>query len=307
MRSFCLACLLMLVGGCSIEQTETPTKGTLFVYLPDFIAPVMKDEVDEFLQLYHSNGASIMDTIVSAETAAYHFVHDTSRMAFLPRPLTMAEKELVKKISPDFTELIVAYDGIAAVVQPKNKITEMTTTEIQKVLMGAITRWEQISKSMKGSIHIYCRDSSDVSEYLQQRLLKNTGIPVKFNRTSSDVQTLRSVEHDPLAIGFAALGWTDTTQINVKILNLGRTKEDRDTAFAVPTESIGNFFSPHPANIFRNYYPLKRAIYMYTRGKLDLAAGFGTYVATAEGQKLFLKHRLLPGTQRIRLKTEPTE
>jgi ABC-type sulfate transport system substrate-binding protein len=43
---------------------------------------------------------------------------------------------------------------------------------------------------------------------------------------------------------------------------------------------------------------------MYTRGQVNLAAGFGTYVATAEGQKLFLNHGLLPETQYIKLKTD---
>ena len=89
-----------------------------------------------------------------------------------------------------------------------------------------------------------------------------------------------------------ALAWIDSAKSTAKILNLGRTKEDTDTTFAVPAETIGNFFSPHPANIYRNYYPLKRAIYMYTRGQVNLATGFGAYVATSEGQKLFLKHGL---------------
>jgi hypothetical protein len=46
---------------------------------------------------------------------------------------------------------------------------------------------------------------------------------------------------------------------------------------------------------------------MYTTGRIDLAAGFGTYVATSEGQKLFLKYGLLPGTQKIKLKSDRTE
>jgi hypothetical protein len=128
-------------------------------------------------------------------------------------------------------------------------------------------------------------------------------ISAKITRTSSDLQTLQSVEKDPMSLGFVALGWIDSAHSKAKILNLGRTKEDTDTAFAPPEGTKNNFYSPHPANIYRNYYPLKRAIYMYTRTHVDLAAGFGTYVATAEGQKIFLKRGLLPGTQRIKLKT----
>jgi ABC-type phosphate transport system substrate-binding protein len=160
---------------------------------------------------------------------------------------------------------------------------------------------------MKGIIKIYCQDSSDVTEYLKQRLLSQTGISAKIKRTSSDFQTFRSVEKDPLAIGFAALGWIESAKSGAVILNLGRTSEDTDTTFSAPAETLGNFFSPHPANIYRNYYPLKRAIYMYTRGRIDLATGFGTYVATSEGQKLFLKYGLLPGTQKIKLRSNLPE
>ncbi|MGD0036513.1 MAG: substrate-binding domain-containing protein [Bacteroidota bacterium] len=302
MRSLCFVCFIALFLGCNTEEKETTTKGKLHVFIPESIAPVMIDEVSEFLNLYQANGAYITDTIVSTETAARHFVIDTARIAFLTHPLSQAEKEQAKKVSStDLDELIIAYDAIVAVVHPKNKTVEMTTTEIQKILSGTITRWEPLTKPMKGTIKIYCHDSSDVTEYLYRRLLKQTGISTKFTRTSSDIQTLRSVEKDPLALGFVTLVWIDSAKSEARILNLGRTTEDTDTTFAVPAETIGKFFSPHAANIYRNYYPLKRAIYMYTRGQINLATGFGTYVSTSEGQKLFLKRGLLPGTQKIRL------
>jgi phosphate transport system substrate-binding protein len=309
MRLFCLVCLIALILGCSIEEKETTTKGRLHIFIPESIAPVMIDEVNEFLHLYQANGATITNTVVSAETAARRFVQDTDRIAFLPRPLTQAEKEQVKKITADLNELIVAYDGIVVVVHGKNKTSKMTTTEIQKILSGTITRWEQVANSMpmKGVINIYCQDSSDVIEYMKQRLLSQTGISAKLTPTNSDIQTFRSVEKDPLAIGFAGLGWIDSAKSTARLLNLGRTIEDTTTTFAAPPEAFGNFYSPHPANIYRNFYPLKRAIYMYSRGRIDLAAGFGTYVATSEGQKLFLKYGLLPGTQKIRLKTNQSE
>lgn len=307
MRSLYFYCLAALFLSCSTEERETTTKGKLHVFIPESIAPVMIDEVNEFLNLYQANGAHITNTIVSAEKVADRFVQDTALIAFLPRQLTQTEKKQVKKISTSLNELIVAYDGIVAVVHPKNKIAEMTTTEIQKILLGTMTRWEQLGKPMKGIIKIYCQDSSDVTEYLKQRLMKQTSISTKFIFTSSDIQTLRLVEKDPLALGFVALAWIDSAKSDTKILNIGRTSEDTDTTFATPTETIGNFFSPHPANIYRNYYPLKRAIYMYTRGQINLAAGFGTYVATSEGQKLFLKHGLLPGTQKIRLRSNQPE
>jgi ABC-type phosphate transport system substrate-binding protein len=305
MRILIFTALIALLLGCGTEQKETTTRGRLHIFIPETIAPVMIDEVDKFLSLYRESGAQITYTIVSSETAVHHFIQDTGRIVFLPHPLTPQEKEFVKKMSPDFNELAVAYDGIVAAVHPANKAQQMTTTEIQKVLTGTVSRWEQLAftKPMKGPIKVFYQDSSDVLEYLKQRLLKQVKISAKITRTSSDLQTLQSVEKDPMSLGFVALGWVDSALSKAKILNLGRTKEDTDTTFAPPPDAVGKFFSPDPAYIFLNYYPLKRTIYMYTRTHVDLAAGFGTYVATAEGQKIFLKRGLLPGTQRIKLKT----
>jgi phosphate transport system substrate-binding protein len=301
-----LACLVLAMGCGKQEERETSTKGKLFVNISESLAPVMIDEVQAFLTLYEPNGAHIDYRIVSAEIAAARFVQDTSRIAFLPRPLTPTEKEQAKKITGTLNELIVAYDGIVAVVNPKNAIEELSTSDIQKILAGTVNVWEQLGKKKtRGAISIVLHDSSDVAAYLSKRFWREG--KVKLNRTVSDAETFRAVAKDPSAIGFAALDWIDSAGESVKVLNLGRTSEDTDTTFAPPKEAMGKFFSPHPANIYLNYYPLKRAIYMYTYGKVDLAAGFGTHVATAEGQKLFLKHNLLPATQKIRLRSSLPE
>lgn len=305
MRTTFLAILIVLFFGCKTEETETTTKGRLHIYIPESITPVMLDEVQKFLGLYKQNGAEINYTIVSSESAAYHFVNDTSHIAILTRPLNQNEKDLVKKVSGDLNEILIAYDGIIAIVHRKNPMEQMTTTEIQKVLEGKITRWEQLSysKQMKGAIRVYYQDSSDVTNYLKQRLIKQTGIMGKVMRTNSDLQTLQTVEKDSRGLGFVALSWIDSAKSSVKILDLGRTKEDTDTTFTAPQEAIGKFFSPHPVYIFLNDYPLKRAIYMYTRTQMDLAAGFATFVSTSEGQKLLLKRGILPATQHIKLRT----
>jgi phosphate transport system substrate-binding protein len=305
MRNVFFIAFLFLLLGCSTEKKETTTRGNLQIFIPESIAPVLINEVNQFLGSYEANGARITFTIVSAEQAAHRFVHDTTRIVFLPRMLESYEKENMDKTTHALNELVVAYDGILAVVHPANNMEQMTTTQIQKVLTGEISTWEQltVAKSMKGSIKIYCQDSSDVAEYLTSRFVRKNGITAKVTHTASDLHTLQSVEKDPLSIGFVALGWIDSAKSTAKILNLGRTHEDSDTTFAPPPEAIGKYFSPNPAYIFLNYYPLKRAIYMYSRGQVDLAAGFGTYVATAEGQKLFLKHGLLPGTQKIKIKS----
>jgi phosphate transport system substrate-binding protein len=295
--------LIAILVGCKTQETETTTSGRLHIYLPESIAPVMISEVNAFLDLYRQNGAEINYTVVPSEPAVHHFVYDTARIGFFVRPLTRQEKDIVRKTTADFNETPIAYDAITAVVHPENPVEQMTTTDIQKILEGQIKRWDQISSSkrLRGEIRFYYQDSSDIADYLNQRLMKQRKVAGKFEHTSTNWETLQAVARDPRGLGLAALGWIDSAKSSVKILELGRTKEDTDTTYAPPRQAIGLFFSPAPANIYLNYYPLKRPIYMYTRTKLDLAAGFGTYVSTSEGQKIILKCKLLPGTQNIKI------
>jgi ABC-type phosphate transport system substrate-binding protein len=259
--------------------------------------------VNGFLDLYRQNGAEINYSVVPSESAVHQFVYDTARIAFLVRPLSRQEKEIARKAGGDIIDTIIAYDAIIAVVHPENPIEHTTTTDIQEILEGRIRRWDQIasSKHLRGEIRFYYQDSSDIADYLNQRLIKQKGVAGKFEHTATNLETLQAVAKDERGLGLVALAWIDSAKSSVKVLELGRTKEDTDTTYAPPKEAMGLFFSPAPANIFLNYYPLKRPIYMYTRTQLDLAAGFGTYVATSEGQKIILKCKLLPGTQNIKI------
>jgi phosphate transport system substrate-binding protein len=262
----------------------------------------MIDEVHAFLDLYKEYGANISYTNVSENIAVKHFIDDTSRILFLTRPLSSTEKENAKKLHGDLTETVIAYDGIVAVVHPKNPITQLTTTEIKNILTGAATRWNDLpnGKKTKGDIKIYLQDSSEIGIYLVQRL--HTRLTGKFLKTSSEIQTLNSVLRDPLAIGFVTPAWLDSTKSTVKVLELGRTHEDADTSFTPQDKTDGKYFSPHPVYIYRNDYPFKRAIYMYTYTVGDLANGFSAFVASSQGQKLLLQRGILPGTQKIHLR-----
>jgi phosphate transport system substrate-binding protein len=261
----------------------------------------MADELHAFLDLYKEYGANISYSNVSETIAVKHFIEDTSRILFLTHPLSPAQKENVKNIHGDLIETIIAYDGIVAVVHPKNPITQLTTTEIKNILSGSATHWNDLTngKRTKGEIKIYLQDSSEISDYLAKRLhLQLTG---KFLKTSSEIQTLNSVLHDPLAIGFVTSAWLDSTKSTVKVLELGKTREDADTSFTAQDKTDGKYFSPHPAYLYRSDYPLKRALYMYTYTVGDLANGFSAFVASSQGQKLLLQRGILPGTQKIHL------
>lgn len=299
---------LFLVG-CPPEKQETPTKGSLHVLIPESAAPVLIREVDAFLTLYRKNGAEISYSIVSTDESIQRFILDTLRAVFTTRPLTEPEQRAIRSQSGDLVEILLAYDAVVAVVHFRNPLEKITTQEIKGILEGTIHRWEELSHrgGLKGAIHLVLQDSSDISAYLERRILGGKKIErISQKRPSSSLLTLQAVVEDPQAVGFVGIDWIDSARVPAKVLEIAELDAPADTTFRLPPESIGKFYSPHPAHVYRSYYPLKRALYYCTRSRLgDLAAGFGSFVANKEGQKIFLQRGLVPGTQPIRLK--PTE
>lgn len=297
--------ILLLVGGCQPEPEHTATKGHLHILIGESVAPPILAEVREFLRLYEKNGAEISYDIVSSEYAVSRMVLDTAQMIFTTRRLAKEEHDLIARTAGGLVEIAVAYDGAVAVVHYKNPVEKMTLTEIRRILEGKLTRWEQLSQSngRKGGITVFLQDSADVAQMLRVRFGGGFSFSPRIRRQLSELQILRSVTSDPASIGFVSLSWIDSVKVPAKALEISQTEAESDTSFHSPVESFGKFYAPHPAHIYRSYYPLKRTMFMYTRSSRgDIASGFGTFVANKEGQKIFLELGLVPGTQPIRLR-----
>ncbi len=300
----CLA-ILSLFSGCQKEPEETNTKGTIHLLFPESLAPAMNAEVDAFMGNYKESGANITAECVPVVEALDRFKKDTLRLAFSTQRLTDAEKESTTKVSPDFEEILIAYDGIAAVVNKNNPVVEMTTQEIAGILTGKIVKWSQLSraKGMSGALTLVFQDSADAALYLKTRLGLQQFSPV-LNRTNSELETIDAVVKNRSAIGFVSTAWLDSVKASVKAIDLSSAGIESDTSYRVAPEAAGKFFSPHPAYIYQKYYPFWRTIYAYCRTPYsNIAAGFASYVAGAEGQKLLLSKGVVPGTQHIHLRS----
>jgi phosphate transport system substrate-binding protein len=300
-----LACLALLVG-CTKEKSETSTRGNLHVLIAESALPPAIDEVNAFLSLYSNDGAKIGYEVVSSEQAIARLGRDSIRFIFTTRPMSADERQRLPQTEGlELSEVLIAYDAIAVVVHEKNLVAKMTTSELTKILSGEINRWEQLSKTnaMKGKIEVVLQDSSDITSFADARLLQGQHLRKDVRTTNSSLGTLRAIAAQPLAVGLVGVTWVDSARAATKILDLAETRQTSDTTFRVPAGEFGKFHSPHPANIYRTYYPLKRAIYVYWYTPLgSLASGFGSYVSHADGQRLLLKRNIVPGTQLIKLK-----
>lgn len=305
LRSLSILLFALLFFGCPPEKAESPTKGRLHVLIAESVAPPLIREVNAFVAAYGPHGAEVTYEVVSSEMAVSRFILDTNRLIFTTIPLTSREEETVRRLAGSMTSIAVAYEALTPVVHHRNSIERITTTELRGIVDGSIIRWDQLShaRGKRGQITLAIQDPSDALTYLRTRI-GFEGELAKRGQTPPDALTLlRNVVTDENMLGIVGQSWIDSARVPAKSLDVAADAVVADTTFPIPSEAMGKFYAPHPAHVYRNYYPLKRGIYMYTKSlRGDLASGFGTFVANKEGQRIFLEAGLVPGTQPIRLR-----
>ena len=305
LRILLVCTLAASAAGCYPERKESPTTGELQVLIPESAAPPLIREVESFLGVYGPHGAHITYRVVRSQEAISRFILDTARLIFTTQPLSKAEEDLVRNTAGSLASIVVAYDGIVAAVHHKNPVERISAAEIRKIIAGSVTHWEDLQdhRGKRGRIVVIVEDSSDAEVYLEQNLLRGAPVSVNHRSAHGSLEVLRGVVSDENSLGFVGLSWIDSARVPAKLLEVSASGFDPDTVYAIPAEALGKFYGPHPAHIYRNYYPFKRGIHMYTKSlKGDLASGFGTFVAAKEGQRVFLETGLVPATQPIRLR-----
>ncbi len=123
------------------------------------------------------------------------------------------------------TETVLAYDGIAIIVNPENKVDDLSLEEIASIYTGKITNWSEVGGN-DGEIVLIGReagsgtrdgfesitDTEDVCQYRQE--LTSTG----------DVIT--AVSQNPNAIGYASLA---SVKDSVKALSVNEVEPSEET------------------------------------------------------------------------------
>jgi phosphate transport system substrate-binding protein len=213
--------------------------------------------------------------------------------AFINKQIDIAQSS--RKIKDDETaqataagltpfETHILDDGLAIVVHPDNKVTQLTFEQVAKIFAGQITDWSEVGGS-GGAITIYTRNEESGSfaymeeEVVQKALGKDVKYSSDINKQANAPAGLTAVSGDRSGIFYAGLGnIAEIPQGKVKVVSVSK---DASSTAVVPSE----------ATVKDKTYPISRGLFYYTNGdpaKATNAAlkAFVAYALSDEGQKL---------------------
>lgn len=122
-------------------------------------------------------------------------------------------------------ETILAYDGIAIIVNPQNKVEDLTVEQIKKIYTGEITNWSEVGGA-DGEIVLIGREAgSGTRDGFES--ITDTKDKCKYRQElTSTGDVITTVAQNPNAIGYASLASVKDT---VKALKVGGVTPSEDT------------------------------------------------------------------------------
>ena len=115
------------------------------------------------------------------------------------------------------TETVLAYDGIAIIVNNENKVEDLTIDQIAKIYTGEITDWSEVGGD-SGEIVIIGREAGSGTRDGFESITKTKDSCKYRQELTSTGDVITTVSQNPNAIGYASLAAVKDT---VKALKVG--------------------------------------------------------------------------------------
>jgi phosphate transport system substrate-binding protein len=274
-----VALLVSALTGCGAktdQQSSTATgglKGEIQIIGSTSVGPLAQSLADAFTA---ANPGVTIDIQEIGSTEGIKAATDkTAEIGTSSREVKPEEK------GANLTETVIAYDGIAVVVNAKNKVEGLTSDQIAKIFKGEITNWKQVGGDDKEITLVTREDGSGTRGAFQELLkleekmadgTKKSLISSKALVNDSTGSLKTTVAGNDASIGYMSVGAIDDT---VKALKVDKV--------APSSETVKN-----------KTYPIWRPFLMLTNGEMKPEVkAYIDFILSADGQKIVAEDKFV--------------
>ena len=164
------------------------------------------------------------------------------------------------------TQTILAYDGIAVIVNPANPINDLSLEQIAKIYTGEITNWSELGGD-DAEIVLIGREAGSGTRDGFESITGTTDACQYRQELTSTGDVITTVAQNPNAIGYASLA-------SVK-----------DTVKALAVEGV----TPSEETVKDGSYLVQRPFVLVTKEGVELSAAaqdFFNYITSAEANEI---------------------
>jgi phosphate transport system substrate-binding protein len=250
------------------EHTEDAEMQSIIVKGSDTVLPLSQREAEDYMTANPDTSITVIGGGSGVGIAA--LIDGEIEIAMASRTIKDSEIENAEANGISPVEHVIAWDGIAVVVNPENSVTEITFEDLKGIYDGSISNWADVGGDDL-AITVITRDSSSGTYgYFQEEVLLD-----EEYRADALVQPATGAIVQEISQNAGAIGYIGYAYLN-----------DEIAALSLDADGEG-FVEATPENIIAGTYPLARPLYYYTNGEpTGLAKEYLDYVMSSTGQDI---------------------
>ncbi len=224
------------------------------------VYPITEGVTEEFLKAHRD----VMATVgISGTGGGFRkFCRGETDVQNASRPIRGKELDACKAAGIEFIELLIAYDGLAVMVNPKNDwVKHLTMEDLKKiwepVAEGLVTRWDHVRAEFpKRPLKLYGpgTDSGTFDFFTEEVVGKARASRADFVASEDDHILARGIAGDVNALGYFGMAYYEALKDRLKLVPIVSPKTGKPVAPSMKTVMDGT-------------YPLARPLFIYVNRK----------------------------------------
>ncbi len=197
----------------------------------------------------------------------------SANIANSSREIKDKEIELAKSKGVNPVETIVAVDAIVPIVNPRNRVKDLSIDQLSQIYQGKITNWKEVGGDNLQIVVVSRDSSSGTFEAWAEMVLNKAKVAPRAQMQASNGAIVQAVSKNKYAIGYIGLGYINKA---VKPLTVNGVQATAKTAIS-------------------KEFPVARPLYMYTDGQpAGETEKFIKFILSPAGQNLVAKAGYVP-------------
>ncbi len=235
----------------------------------DTMLPLSQQEAEDFMKTNPSR--SVIVTGGGSGVGISALVEGTTDLAQASRKIKFDEKQKLQEGGKTVREVIAAWDALAVVVHPSNRVKKLTREQMEGIFTGKITNWKQVGGDDMKIVPYSRETSSGTYEFFKESVLRNKNYVNGIMSMPATGAIIQSVSQTKGAIGYVGLAYLSK---NV-------------TAVQVSYDKGVTYVEPSVANAKNKTYPIVRPLYYYyTANNEAKVKPYIDFVLSARGQEI---------------------
>lgn len=188
------------------EEQSIPTGGSLIIGVDESLRPFAEAEIKSFKNLYPQSDIKAM--YLPEKEVIDKIKQNDIQTGIICRELSFDEIKVIQDTFALYPSMVkLATDAIVMAINESNKTTSISNNELNKILSGKISTWNQLKNGIKDKrpIVVVTTKASSLNRYISY--LNDTIGSINSFALDSTIQVIDYIRKNPYSLGILGGSW----------------------------------------------------------------------------------------------------